>query len=317
MLKEGERVLLGVSGGPDSLAMLYLFNELRKTRGLRIYVAHLNHLLRKEAQADLDFVRDICLSLDIPFVSGKANIRKSGGSLEESARQARMDFLIRTARKIKAKTISLGHTKDDQAETILMRLLRGSGLLGLVGIVPKRQIQGITFIRPLIETERKDIEDYLKKIKVKPRRDKTNQELEFFRNRIRHKLIPLLARGYNRNIKELLANAAQIFASDYDYIRQETMKSLRYCAVFIHTSKSTLAKIKLERFKRLHPAMQRMVLRLAIEKIKGNTRRLTFQHWKEVHDLIYSRKPGSIVDLPSMVSAKKESSHLILSIRKP
>ena len=316
MLKPREGLLLGVSGGPDSLAMLYLFDSLRKSWGLKIYVAHLNHRLRKEAAVDSAFVENTCQKLMVPFISEEIDL-KGGlvrGSLEERARELRLDFLIRTARKIQAKVIGLGHTKDDQAETVLMHLLRGSGLLGLSGIVPKRNIQGLIFIRPLIEIERKDIEAYLKSKRVRARRDVSNKELIYFRNRIRHKLLPHLAKGYNRNIKELLANTAQIISADYDYMQRQGRKYLKLITVSAPLKLGF--KIKLNKFKKLHPAMQRLVLRLSIEKIRGHTRRLSFQHWKELEDLITSRKNGSIVNLPGSIVAKKTDNYLLLSLRK-
>jgi tRNA(Ile)-lysidine synthase len=221
-----------------------------------------------------------------------------------------MDFLIRTAKNLKVKTIALGHTRDDQAETVLMHLLRGSGLSGLAGIAPKRNIRGLHFIRPLIEIERKDVEAYLKKKGLRARRDASNKELVFFRNRVRHKLLPYLTKGYNHNIKESLANAAQIFSADYDYLYGEGLKALKRCS----NIQASQVRIDLVRVRALHPAMQRMVLRLGIEKIKGNTRRLTFRHWKEIETLITSRKTGSVVDLPGGLVGKKTKNHLLLAL---
>jgi len=316
LLRPGAKVLLGVSGGADSLAMLYLFDELRKIWGLKLYVAHLNHGLRRMAEKDLDYVRQTCLKLGLPFISGKIKIKKASASLEELAREARLDFFIRNAMKIKANAIALGHTMDDQAETVLMRLLRGSGLLGLGAILPKKNIKGVPFIRPLIDINRVDIERYLKKIKVKPRQDITNKEQIFFRNRIRHELIPLLRRGYNPNIKEVLAHTARVIAADYDYIYSKGADGFKQCAKAAPGKALRSVKIDLEKFKRLPSAMQSMVLRLAIERLKGDTRRFTFQHLLELEDLIANRKNGSVVDLSGRLCAKKVTGYLFVSLRK-
>jgi len=313
MLKPGDRVLLGVSGGPDSLSMLFLFNQLRQALGLRIYVAHLNHSLRPDSISDLEFVHNICRKLNIPFISETVIISSSRGSLEEKAREIRRAFLIKTAKKISSSVIALGHTKDDQAETVLMRLLRGSGLSGLSGILPKRKICGKVFIRPLIEIERKDIEKYLKKKRIKPKIDTSNQEIKFLRNRIRHKLLPVLSK-YSPNIKNLLSNTAQILTLDYDYIHRQGLKDLKRC---LKAYKANQLKIKLDKFGKLHPAMQRMVLRLSIERLKGDIRRITFKHWQELDDLINNRKVNSLVNLPSGIHVKKEPKYLSLTLRKP
>lgn len=319
MLKTKDRLLLGISGGPDSLAMLFLFNHLRQSMGLNLYAGHLNHGMRKDAAVDLEFVRKTCRKLRIPFFGESVNILKlkTKGSLEEAAREIRRDFLIKTAKRNAVPIIALGHTKDDQAETVLMRLLRGSGLSGLSGILPKRNIAGMVFIRPLIEIERKDIDKYLKKIKVKPRIDATNKELSFFRNRIRHKLLPYLTSGYSTNIKTLLSNTASILALDYDYINQQGMQALMKCSRISRRAKRLYLKISLDRLKKLHPAMQRMVLRLGVERLKGDTRRLTFKHWEELEDLLINRKTNSIVDLPARICVKKEPKYLVISLRKP
>ncbi|MDP3143514.1 MAG: tRNA lysidine(34) synthetase TilS [Candidatus Omnitrophota bacterium] len=319
MLKAKDRLLLGVSGGPDSLAMLFLFNHLRQSMGLRLYVAHLNHQMRKDAALDLEFVRKACRKLGIPFFGESINSLKlkAKGSLEEVAREIRRDFLIKIAKRNAIPVIALGHTKDDQAETVLMRLLRGSGLSGLSGILPRRNIAGLVFIRPLIEIERKDIDKYLKKIKIKPRIDATNKELCFFRNRIRHKLLPHLANGYSPNIKTLLSNTASILGLDYDYINQQGAQALMKCSRISLQAKRLYLKISLDRLKKLHPAMQRMVLRLGVERLKGDTRRLTFKHWEELEDLFINRKANSIVDLPAGICVKKEPKYLVVSLRKP
>ena len=375
LIAKGDKILIGVSGGPDSVCLLYILNSLKKDLGISLHIAHLNHLLRgKESDKDSEFVLELAHRLGTPATLKAVNVKKLAdkSSLEEAARTERLHFLFETAKKIKADKIALGHNKDDQSETILMRLLRGSGTLGLSGILPKRKIEGWTVIRPLIETERKTIEGFLTSNKIPYRKDSSNLKTIYFRNRLRHKLLPLLAQ-YNPNIKEILSNTAQSLALDYDYLLSQSLKAYRDAAVptkvnpsqhrhceepaplhqatkqsrfsafvltnyggsaevpkhvggknekqfFVGTAHcavptvryASCIKLKKEKLLILHPALQNMVLRLAFEALKGDTRQLNFQHNKEILDLIHNRPFNSIVDLPSGISACLKKKHLFI-----
>jgi len=302
LLTKGDRIVVGVSGGPDSLALLLLLNALRQEMGLELYVAHLDHMLRKDSARDCEFVRRVSERLKLPFYSAQIDIRAISrkGSLEEIARNARLGFLFRVAKEAGAKKIALGHNLDDQAETVLMRLLRGTGLFGLSGILPKRNIAGFTVVRPLVEIRRRDIETYLKKKKIKPRRDISNSRDIYLRNRIRNRLLPLLEKKYNSNIREVLANTAQSAGSDYDFLNRMALRR----------QKAGSPRIDLRSFLRLHPAMQRLILRRAFAAVKGDTRRLSFSHIREIEDLILNRPQGAVVDLPAGVSVVKKRSLL-------
>src|SRR3989339_2008737 len=210
LIRKFDRIVLGVSGGPDSIALLYCLLALKEEYRLTLHIAHLNHMLRpKDSVKDAEFVRLLAKKLGLACAIKKVNLKGlKKGSLEEAARKARLDFFLDTAKRIKADKIALGHTLDDQAETVLMRLLRGSGLLGLSGILPKRDILGFTVIRPLLGIKRKEIENFLKAKRIIPRVDASNLDQAYFRNRIRHKLLPGLEK-YNPNIKEVLAGSAQ------------------------------------------------------------------------------------------------------------
>ncbi|MCX5695358.1 MAG: tRNA lysidine(34) synthetase TilS [Candidatus Omnitrophica bacterium] len=303
LISKGDLVLVGVSGGPDSVALLYLLNSLSAPLGFKIQIAHLDHMLRKDSCKDAQFVRSLGAKLRLPVISGKVNLKKSGakGSLEEIARDARLDFLINTARAIKADKIALAHNLDDQAETVLMRILRGTGLYGLSGILPKRDLYGFRFIRPLIRVQRREIESFLRSKRIKARLDKTNREDIYFRNKIRNKLIPLLETRYNPNIKDSLSNMAQSAAFDYDYLNQAALRLL----------KGKKGRVNLAALSRMHPAMQRLVLRLSIFRVQGSMRRISFQHIEEIADLMVNRPVHSIVDLPKGISVAKKAKSLI------
>jgi len=302
LVSKGDRIVVGVSGGPDSVALLYLLNSLKKEFKLSLHIAHLDHMLRKDSYKDAEFVKELAKKLTISVTTAQINVKELAkrGSPEQIARNARLGFLCKVAKDVKANRIALGHNLDDQAETVLMRILRGAGLYGLSGILPKRKISGFDVIRPLIEVKRKDIEEFLKKKKIKPCFDVSNSEDIYFRNRVRNKLLPLLEREYNRNIKEVLANTAQSIAYDYDYLQRLALRAMR----------GMQTKLNLNKLLKLHPAIQRLIVRRAIASVKGDTRRITFQHIREIEDLVLNRPLNSIVDLPKGVSVVKKKTAL-------
>ncbi|MFH0855496.1 MAG: tRNA lysidine(34) synthetase TilS [Candidatus Omnitrophota bacterium] len=308
LISRGDLVLIGVSGGPDSVSLLYLLNSLSGILGFRLQIAHFDHMLRKDSFKDAEFVRSLGLKLGIPVTIGKADLKRSRpkGSLEEIARNARLEFLFKAAKKIKAGKIALAHNLDDQAETVLMRILRGSGLYGLSAILPKREFRGYKVIRPLIRTRRREIESFLKQKKIKFRIDKTNQEDIFLRNRLRNRLIPLLEKEYNPKIKDILSNMSEGAALDYDYLAQSALREI----------KGKRGRVKLADYAKLHPAMQRMVLRLNIFKLQGSARRISFTHINEIEDLIANRPDNSIVDLPKGISVVKNKKAVIFYRRQ-
>ncbi len=263
---------------------------------MTLHIAHLDHGLRKDSASDALFVKSWAKRLNIPISLKRLNPRFiKKGSLEEACRQARLDFFIRAAKRIKADKVALGHNLDDQAETVLMRLLRGTGLSGLGAISIKRKINNLIFIRPFLETPRREIDKFLKKRKAKPRIDSTNKKQAFFRNKIRHNLVPLLRKEYNKNISEVLANLAQSSSIDYEYLDQAARRS----------AGGNPLRLNLKKIVRLHPAILRIKIRQSIEHLQGNMRRIGFAHIREIESLINSRPQGAIVDLPKGISIQK------------
>ena len=302
LVKKGDKILVAVSGGPDSIALLLKLKALKKKLGLSLHIGHMDHMLRSGSGKDAAFVRKLGGKLKIPVTIKSISLksRHVKGSLEELAREARLDFLIKLAKEIKADKISLGHNLDDQAETVLMRLLRGTGLSGLSGISAKRKIRGTIFIRPLLETSRKEIENFLRSKKIRPRIDPTNKEDIFMRNRIRHNLIPLLENQYNKNISKVLANLAESVSYDYEYLDQLARRSL----------KGNKLRLNITKASKLHPAILRLKIRQCIACLQGDTRRITFQHIREIEDLLARRPEGSVVDLPKGISVQKTRNFL-------
>jgi tRNA(Ile)-lysidine synthase len=306
LLSSLDKVLVGVSGGPDSTALLYLLNSLKVKLGIKILVAHFNHGLRgRDSDLDEKFVRDTAGKLGLEFFSRKIKWqKKSGHPSEESLRKLRYKFLFTVAGDCGVNKIALAHNLDDQAETVLMRLVRGTGLYGLISILPKRNVDSFVIVRPLIEVKRCEIEEYLRKIKVKARIDKTNLKEDFLRNKLRLGILRELSK-INPNIKETLARFAQQAASDYDYLYDKA-------AAFVDLNSPNLIKVSLDKFIRLHTALKRMAVRIALEKLSGDLRTFTNRHWEEIQDLTANRPCGATVNLTKDISVKKDKKYLII-----
>jgi len=316
MFKKQDKVLVGVSGGPDSVALIYVLNSLKKELKITLYIAHLNHMLRRsEAERDMEFVKQIAKKLNIPCYCKSVNVvsfRKKG-SLEEVSRNTRHKFFRDIARKYSLNKIALGHNRDDQAETVLMRIIRGSGLYGLGAIRPVRLIGELFFVRPLIEILRKDIDSYLKRIKVKACLDASNLDPKFFRNRIRNRLIPFLESDFNKSTRLSLANLSEVISFDYEYLTDVARRQMKRVLI---SNRGKRLSLDLKKLSKLHISMQRMVLRLCIERILGTTRKFDYRHWREIEDLLLNRIEGSIVDLPKSLSVRKDKDRLRLYTRK-
>ncbi len=236
LLKAGDRVVVGVSGGPDSLCLLDLLHSLAASWNLTLHVAHLNHGLRPEAAAEADFVRAEAEGRGLPFhtenADTRAHARAHKCSIEEAARELRYAFLARAALSVGAPLIAVAHTADDQAETVLMRFLRGAGVSGLRGMPPQTVVSNwglvtsnyqfpITLIRPLLTTTRAEVETYCAERGLRPVQDATNLDTIYFRNRLRHELLPLLE-SYNPNVRDVLRRTAEVMAGADEILRGVT-----------------------------------------------------------------------------------------------
>ncbi len=304
MLTVEDRVVVAFSGGPDSVALFHLLRSLKKELKLEIYLAHLNHMLRgKESDADAAFVRRIAGRYKVPVFVREENVRalakKEKRSVEDAARKARYDFLLSTARQTGAKKIALGHQRDDQVETLLMRLIRGSGLRGLASIPPARRVGNRLIIRPLIEVSRKEIISYLNQRRIKYRIDSSNLKTDYLRNRVRIKLLPLLEKEYNPNIRQTLFHLAEILRVNYEYIQTLARKGYRDC---LKLKEKNAISLSLSRIKRYPPALQSEIIRLAIEQLNG---KIDYKHWQDIEGLLSNKPTGSVIHLPARLRAEK------------
>lgn len=296
LLSDGDRVLVGVSGGGDSIALLCTLFALRHFFGLQLYVAHLNHGLRLQAYKEQLYVKSLCSRFGIPFFTKTISLKKITASLEEAAREARLKFFIKTAKKLKIKTIALGHHQNDLAETVLMRILRGAGPMGARGILPRRTIDGVTIIRPFLNTNRKEIKKFLIAKKIKFFIDASNNNKKFLRNKIRLDLLPQLQNKYNPNIIEVLTRFSENLTVCCDYLRRQSERSFISISQKKHGKKAIYLDAR--KASGLHPAILHETIRLTIEKLLGHTRRLTFAHIKKIEILICAKANSSSIDLP-------------------
>jgi len=310
MLTQGDKVVVAVSGGPDSTALLHILNRLREEWNLSLTVAHFNHALRgSESDRDAAFVENLAKLLMLPYRVGKGDIysfkHQMKLSTEEAARVLRYRFLENTLKMEGAQRIALAHTADDQAEDILMKVLRGSGRLGLCGIPPVRDK---IFIRPLIEVSRSQIERFLDQHALSYVIDSSNRDRRFLRNKIRLDLIPLLERTYNPKLKENIMQFSSILRDEEDWLQgivaQEFLK-ISKCHDF--------AKVILDvgRFLDLHRALQLRLVRKAVETVKGNLRAIGFNHILDVLKLANQMHPSKMLNLPGGLIVRRSYKHII------
>jgi len=317
MVKMYDRVLVGFSGGPDSIALLHALLKLRQEFSFTICIAHLDHGFRgEESRADRKFCEDLaeklgldisCEEIDVPRIA-----KEKGLSPEEAARFERYDFFKRVAVAKKITKVAIGHNRDDQAETILMRAFRGSGMSGLGGISPIKSMGSLTIIRPLIDISRREIEEFVKENGFEVRRDSSNDKILFTRNRIRHDLIPYLEKNFNANIKEILANTAENLRSENEFL--EKLARRKFKSMSKRSNSSEIA-IDIKKFKKQSAALRKRILRAALEELKGNLRRLTYQHWKEMDELVEKRPGNSIVDLPGGINVVKNKNKILIQLQ--
>ncbi len=219
MLQDGDRVVIGVSGGPDSMSLLNSLNNLKEKLNIKIYVAHINHMIREEADEETEYVRSFCEKIGVEFFAKRIKVeeeaKKQKIGTEEAGRNIRYEFFEEVAKKVGANKIATAHNSNDNAETVLMNIIRGTSISGLKGIEKVREGR---FIRPIIECNRMEVEEYCKEQKLDPRYDKTNYENVYTRNKIRNLLIPYLQKEFNPNILEGINRLSNLATSNEEFI---------------------------------------------------------------------------------------------------
>jgi tRNA(Ile)-lysidine synthase len=305
MLKPKDSVVVGVSGGPDSVALLYVLFLIAPRFSLKLGVAHLNHCLRgNDSDKDAQFVEVLAKKFDLPCYIHKKDVREyrieNRLSLEEAARRVRYSFLNNIANTMQYNKIAVGHHSDDNAELILMNLFRGSGTQGLSGIPPVRDHK---IIRPLIKLNRSELIDFLSQNKLEYISDASNTDTKFFRNRVRHDLIPLLKTAYNPKISETLNRLSSIIRSEEEWIDDVVHPFYEKTVLDVQENTIILSSSMLNQY---HPALQRRIIRMTIEKIKGDLRRIRFIHISSVIGLLEKRSAYGKVDLPDRIRIQRD-----------
>lgn len=309
MLKPKDSVVIGVSGGPDSVALLYSLFLIAPRYSLKLGVAHLNHCLRQnDSDKDAQFVEVLAKKHDLPCYTHREDVRKyrieNKLSLEEAARRVRYSFLNNVSDTMQYNKIAVGHHSDDNAELILMNLFRGSGKQGLSGIPPVRDRK---IIRPLIKLSRSEIMDFIVQNKLEYISDASNTDTKYFRNRVRHDLIPLLKTAYNPKISETLNRLSSIIRSEEEWIDDVVYSFFEKAVLDVQENYIILSVTMLNQY---HPALQRRVIRMTIEKIKGDLRRIRFVNINSVIGLLSKSSAYGKVDLPDHIRIRRDQDAL-------
>jgi tRNA(Ile)-lysidine synthase len=316
LAERGETLVVAVSGGADSVCLLYVLADLRKELGIKLHIAHLNHQLRgQDSAADARYVAGLAKKLKIPATIASQDVKtyqkQHRLTLEEAAREVRYSFFAEVAKKVGATKAAVGHTADDHVETMLLHLVRGSGMRGLRGLMPVSQLKfsggKLTVIRPLLELRREETVDYCRTHKIKPRTDITNLSLEPMRNKVRLQLLPLL-REYNPQIHESLRRLAYTAAADFDYVEKVAL----YLSDSICKKVKGAIVIKKKELRELHPALQRQIIRGAVAEVLGSLKDIESSHIEDIIEAL-GKPAGKVIVLPFGLTFTIEYNRYILA----
>ena len=282
--EKGSKIILGVSGGSDSSCLLDVLSKLAPKYDLRLHIAHINYGLRGEdSKKDELFVRELSQKYGIPLSVLKPKKSEYKGNLENSLREIRYNFFEKLREELGFDLVAIAHNQDDQAETVLMRIMRGSGLNGLSAMKAKTK----RVIRPLLQTSKRDILAYMKQNKLKYRTDKSNLDTKFTRNNVRRRLLPYLEKNFNPAIKKTLSEWSISVADDYEFIEQNAQ-----CFVDL-VCKNKCAHFSAREFLLQHPAIARQALRSVWSRLSESTLNLENRQIEEMLKLIKSTKSKS------------------------
>jgi len=307
LLSPGDRVVVGVSGGPDSMGLLYLLHQLSSELRLKLVVANLHHGFRKEADREVLLVRNTSRQWNLPYYGARVDVpvlqEKTGLSSQEAARWARYHFFLKAARYFKASKIAVAHHRDDQVETVLLHLLHGSGLDGLTGMRLYRTWKGTQIIRPLLEVSHREIEQYCSLMEVPYLVDTSNLKGVYRRNRVRRELLPFLKEEFNPNIKDALHRMSRLLSEERDYMEKVAISSLSSLA------KLEKGKIFLDsgKFKDTPLPVQRRIIRKAYNMVIKPGANLDALHVDQLIQLGTGSKTGKELSLPGKGYAYKVS----------
>lgn len=292
LIENGDKLVLGVSGGPDSMAMLSVLSKIKSEELIKFdyVVAHINHGLRENAKIDEKYVQEYCEKNNIECFILHANIKETAErekrGLEETGRIIRYDFFNQVKEEVNANKIAIAHNANDNVETVIMNIVRGSGLSGLKGIEAK----SLNYIRPLIEIERVDIEEYCKKENINPRHDESNDENVYTRNKIRNVAIPYIKEELNPNIIEAITRLSNIAKDDLNYLDMQTEVAYNSMCLeeknlkkdVYNENAEAIIILDLKRFNAENVAIQKRIILYSINKIFGTTKGIEKIHIEDI-----------------------------------
>ena len=284
LINDGDRIVLGVSGGPDSIAMLNILKDIRNDKNLHmnfdIIVAHVNHMIREEAIDDQRFVENFCKKIGVSFYAKSIDVQKIANNkkigTEEAGRNARYEFFDEILEKKNANKIAIAHNKNDKIETIIMNMLRGSGIAGLKGIEP---IKNNKYIRPLIECERFEIEEYCAKNGIEPRIDRTNFENVYTRNKVRNIVIPFIKQEFNPNIIQTMDRLSDLVKEEDEYL--EKLVETKYNDYVEQEDKWQII-MNLKDFNKEEKVIKSRLLLYTISRLLGTTKGIEKIHIEDI-----------------------------------
>lgn len=313
LLKKGDRLIVGVSGGMDSMVLLHLFNAYREVLNLFLIIAHVNHGLRpEESNREAELVREESERLGLPFEYGEFDVKRfkkeEGLSLQDAARRVRFHFFYDLLKKHHAQKIALGHHADDQVETILLRWIRGSGLQGLKGMLPIREGK---VIRPLLEVWRSEIESFAHEKKIPYLIDSSNLKKDYLRNRIRLSLIPWMEKEFQPNFKKTLLRSSALLRDENDYLEKGAEEAYQK---LVHQEGDGFF-FRFSEYRSLHQAIQwRVIIRILKNIYQGELKGGKCE-WSMVHQIyqaLQASSPSFYIELPDGILGEKRYDHVFL-----
>lgn len=270
LINNGDKIIIGVSGGPDSICLLNILNSLKKELNIELTVAHVNHMIRAVADSETEYVEDFCKKIDVPCFIKKINVleiaKQSKRGTEEVGRDERYSFFEEILEQTKSNKIATAHNSNDKAETVILNIVRGSGISGLKGIEANREGK---YIRPLIETSRDKIEKYCTENKLNPKYDESNNENIYSRNKVRNELIPYIKKEFNQNIIQTINRLSELATEENDYLEKLTENTYKEIKI---TSDENMITLNLKKFNNLELVIKRRLILYTINETLHTTK---------------------------------------------
>ena len=269
LISPGDKIVIGVSGGPDSICLLHILNDIKNEFNFEIYVAHVNHMIREVADNETEYVENFCKVLGVRCFVKKVDVisiaKQEKRGTEETGRDIRYKFFDEVALNVGANKVATAHNKNDKIETIIFNMLRGSGISGLKGI---ETIRDEKYIRPLIEVERNEIEDYCKKNDLEPKYDESNYENIYTRNKIRNIVLPYIQKEFNPNFIKTMERLSEVATEENEYLNNITKEAFE--KVRLTVSNNVKIELNLKKFNNLELVIKRRVIIYTINRLLGS-----------------------------------------------